>query len=267
MKAPLDELPANIADLFESERQAPRPSLEAERRVLGRVAVTLAATAAGTASLATSSAVAATAAGASAKVGGIALGIKLTIVVVSVGVAGTAAQIVRRQQMSAKPVVVASASHRRAAPVKVRPLPEVVAPAAMAPQEVPALPESVGEAPPVPPTRPSRKTALQPSHDPEAPATGKGSSEGSLTQESPLLASARERIAGHAPAEAIAVLAQHARRFPHGQLEEEREALWVQALVASGDAKAARARALEFRRHFPRSIQLYIVEAAVSAMK
>jgi len=267
MKAPLDEVPPSIAALYEAERQAPRPSLEAERRVRGRVAVTLAATAAGTASLATSSTVAATAAGASAKLGGLALGIKVTIVVVSVGVAGTAAHIVRRQQISTKPLVVASASHRRAAPVTVRPLPDVAKPAAMAPHELQASPESVGEAPPVPPTQASRKTEWQPSHGPEAPATGRGNSEGSLAQESPLLALSRERIAGHAPAEAIAVLAQHARRFPHGQLEEEREALWVQALVASGDAKAARARALEFRRHFPRSIQLYIVEAAVSAMK
>ena len=95
----------------------------------------------------------------------------------------------------------------------------------------------------------------------------KGETAAYLAQESPLLDLARRRIEGHDPAQAMALLAQHARRFPRGQLEEEREALWIQALVASGDGERARARELEFRRRFPHSIQLYVVEAALSAMK
>jgi hypothetical protein len=62
-------------------------------------------------------------------------------------------------------------------------------------------------------------------------------------------------------------LGRHARKFPNGQLEEEREALWVQALVASGDAGSARARGELFRRRFPRSIQLPIVDAALASME
>jgi hypothetical protein len=64
----------------------------------------------------------------------------------------------------------------------------------------------------------------------------------------------------------LLLLGQHARRFGHGQLAEEREALWVQALVANGNTEEARTRAVQFRRHFPRSIQIEIVNAAIHSI-
>ena len=69
-----------------------------------------------------------------------------------------------------------------------------------------------------------------------------------LTKENVPIAAALSALARGAPAEAIAALERHAHTFPAGQLEEEREALWIQALVAAGDGAGARARAERFRR-------------------
>jgi hypothetical protein len=267
MREPSGELPSYVAELLEAERHAPRPSAETERRVRGRVAATLALTAAGATSLAASSAVASTAAGVSAKIGGLALGIKVSAVVVGVGVLGTAGGIAWRHQVVAKArpdnVVHAVASHARAAPAKVsvRPLPDVVEPAVAT--ETPAPPGPVREPESAPVANGAPKLLGRSPRTTEAAARDEGNDRGTLADESPLLDRARASIETHYPAQALALLGEHKRRFPHGQLEEEREALWVQALVASGKAEDARARAAEFRRRFPRSIQLPIVEAAV----
>jgi outer membrane protein assembly factor BamD (BamD/ComL family) len=45
----------------------------------------------------------------------------------------------------------------------------------------------------------------------------------------------------------------HARRWPHGALEQEREILLIQALARQGDGPEARARAQRFLRRFPDS--------------
>jgi hypothetical protein len=258
MKERADDIPSYVAELFAAERQAPRPSAEVERRVRGKVAITLAATAAGTATLGASSAAAATA-GVSVKATGLALGIKLSVVAVSVGVVGAAGGIAWRQHVAARPSPAAVtrpvASHRGAAPLRpsVSPLPEVTAPVAEAP--VPA------ESPQPAPT--TAKSAARPARATEVAARDEGNDRGNLALESPLIDQSRRSIETHYPAQALARLAEHQRKFPHGQLEEEREALWVQALVASGNADSARAHAAEFRRRFPRSIQLPVVEAAL----
>jgi hypothetical protein len=55
---------------------------------------------------------------------------------------------------------------------------------------------------------------------------------------------------------AVTVLDEHARRFPGGQLVEDREALRVQALCAKGDAAAAREAARAFEAAHPKSPHL-----------
>jgi hypothetical protein len=57
-----------------------------------------------------------------------------------------------------------------------------------------------------------------------------------------------------APDDALASLEQHRTRFPHGDLEEEREALAIKALAKAGQPGAARARAAAFRARFPQSL-------------
>ncbi|HEY7376932.1 MAG TPA: outer membrane protein assembly factor BamD, partial [Polyangia bacterium] len=95
---------------------------------------------------------------------------------------------------------------------------------------------------------------------PAPPAAG-------LTEENVPIAAALAALARGAPGDAIAALEQHARRFPDGQLAEEREALWIQALVTAGDAASARARAERFRRRFPGGIQQEAVSAALEKIQ
>jgi hypothetical protein len=262
MKARADDVPSYVAELLAAERQAPHPSVEVERRVRGKVALTLAATAAGTATLGASSATAATAA-VSAKATGLALGIKLSVVAVSVGVVGAAGGIAWRQHVAARAATAAIArpllSHRGAVPAQpsVSPQPEVV---------VPEVTET-SAAEPVRPPPTAAKRAIRPARPAELAAEEEGSEQGNLAMESPLIDQARRGIETHYPSQALERLEEHQRRFPHGQLEEEREALWVQALVASGKTDSARAHAAEFRRRFPRSIQLPVVEAAIASIE
>ena len=82
-------------------------------------------------------------------------------------------------------------------------------------------------------------------------------------RERALLEDARQALARHAPGRALARLRDHGTEFPDGTLAEEREALAVQALVASGDRRAARARATNFRDHYSDSIFLDLVDELV----
>ena len=55
---------------------------------------------------------------------------------------------------------------------------------------------------------------------------------------------------------ALALVAEHGRRFPNGRLAEEREALRVRSLVAAGRRDEARRAATIFAHRFPRSVLL-----------
>jgi hypothetical protein len=71
-----------------------------------------------------------------------------------------------------------------------------------------------------------------------------------------LLGPARAALAHGDFASALAAIGKHERRFPSGQLAEEREALRVQALSGLGRANDARQTAAAFRARFPGSILL-----------
>jgi hypothetical protein len=66
---------------------------------------------------------------------------------------------------------------------------------------------------------------------------------------------AQSALAAHDPAAAQAALRSHGRLFPHGHLAEEREALAVQVLCASGRADEARRAAAAFVERHPTSPQ------------
>lgn len=87
-----------------------------------------------------------------------------------------------------------------------------------------------------------------------------------LDAERSLLDVARRALAEGKPADALAPLVAHARRFPNGFLVEEREALAINALVGSERYEEARVRAAEFLRRFPGSLLRSSVEAAVAAI-
>jgi len=90
---------------------------------------------------------------------------------------------------------------------------------------------------------------------------------GDLATERALLGDARAAHARGDQPEALRAVADHARRFPSGQLAEERESLWIKSLVAAGEPDAARARAAEFHRRFPRSIFLPAIDAALATIQ
>ena len=68
-------------------------------------------------------------------------------------------------------------------------------------------------------------------------------------------------------AAALALLVEHSRRFPVGRLAEERDALRVRALVASGRTIEARRAADAFDKRFPRSVLRPRVEETLRVME
>lgn len=87
-----------------------------------------------------------------------------------------------------------------------------------------------------------------------------------LARERALIEVARTALSRGQTAAAQSALERHAQNFPKGQMLEERESLWVQELVAAGDYPAARARGERFRKRFPRSIFLPVVDGALRSI-
>jgi hypothetical protein len=129
---------------------------------------------------------------------------------------------------------------------------EVSAPALVAPP-LPTAPAPL-ESPP--PTAPSATTTAAP-----APP----SRDASLAAERALLDMARTAVARGQGDVALGPLQRHAREFPQGRLAEEREWLWIQALVSTGQADLARDRAARFRKAFPHSLMIPALDRTVPA--
>jgi hypothetical protein len=87
-----------------------------------------------------------------------------------------------------------------------------------------------------------------------------------LRAERALIDDARARLAAGDATGALARAADHARQFPKAQLEEEREAIAIQALVLASRPDEARARADAFRARWPRSVYLSAVDAATRSI-
>jgi hypothetical protein len=84
-----------------------------------------------------------------------------------------------------------------------------------------------------------------------------------LAAERKLIEEARMALIQGDPRHALVAVERHKTQFAAGHLVEERESLWVKALVASGDRDAAVEHADRFRGRFPRSIFLPVVEGAL----
>lgn len=136
--------------------------------------------------------------------------------------------------------------------------------------EVRAMPSPQPEPPPPPvaasPPEPAAASRPAPpvSPAPRPPtATATEDRDVGLARERALLEIARTAVArGDAPAALVGV-ERHARRFPRGALAEEREVLWIQALLVAGRRDEAGARAERFRRQFPGSLAGRGLEAAL----
>jgi hypothetical protein len=84
-----------------------------------------------------------------------------------------------------------------------------------------------------------------------------------LAKEQALLEVARTALSRRKPVQALSALQEHGTRFPHASLSEEREVLFILALLGAGRDDEAKARASAFKKRFPRSMQLPIVDGAL----
>lgn len=144
-----------------------------------------------------------------------------------------------------------------------------------APPEPPPAPVvAVAVEPPMPPAPPPQQeppVVAEPVEVPTPPKPApapvrRPSRDEQLAAERALLEMARTSLTRGQPQTALEAIAQHARRHPKGQLAEERDSLWIRALVASGKGAEARARAEAFRARYPRSLLLPAVDAALNAL-
>lgn len=98
------------------------------------------------------------------------------------------------------------------------------------------------------------------------PPAPKDSPDLALAAERQLIEQARNALVRGEARAAEAPLSDHAARFPRGRLAEERESLWIQALLRQGRFPDARTRATNFERDFPNSLLLPAVEAAMKSI-
>jgi hypothetical protein len=89
---------------------------------------------------------------------------------------------------------------------------------------------------------------------------------GQLAQERALLDVARTALGRGEGEETLTALGKHEKRYPNGQLAEEREAIGIQALLLLARYDEARARGGRFRQRYPGSVLLPAVEAALATI-
>jgi hypothetical protein len=102
---------------------------------------------------------------------------------------------------------------------------------------------------------------------PSPPSSAPPSRSSQLTAERAILDEARQALAHGDPARALDRVELHRRSFPSPLLAEERDAMWVQALVKAGRSDDARARGEAFRKRFPDSLFSPAVESALESVR
>jgi len=145
--------------------------------------------------------------------------------------------------------------------VGLEPAPEEAPPPPGATEKVagsPAGPSGVGEA------RPRGAEAATAEARRERPRASRSPAL-DLEGERRLILAARAALTQGEPALAVESLTEHRRRFAGGLLGEERELLWIQALLALGRRDAATRRADRFRRAHSGSIHLPVLDALLEA--
>jgi hypothetical protein len=135
------------------------------------------------------------------------------------------------------------------------PLPLATPSAAPLVQPVASSPETLELGPSLPSAAPASTAAPKP-----APPI---SLERTLAEERRILDRAQMALTRGDPSTAIGATEEHRSRFPGGQLEAERETIFIQALVLAHRDEEARARAARFRARYPNSVFRRVVDLAV----
>ena len=227
-------------DFLDAAREGLEPTAADRARLRRSIAAQIAGIATVTATtVGASGASAGSAAGGTAAVAGAAgsgLVAKVVVGAIAISLAvGLGAMVARDRDPAVAPMTAAGSgtSAAKQAPV---------VPAAPAPSG-PTL-EATEPAPPAPPAAPPPVAR---------PVASKAATEGELTVETRLLASATEASRNGDPRAALTLLDEHRRRFPRGVLAEERDASRVFALCAVGSEQEALRSAKQFAREHPRS--------------
>lgn len=173
-------------------------------------------------------------------------GPKLALLAALVGGAGWLALGGEQQSASPDPAAIASDSGAVSTAARA---------SSMEPPAAPSPPPPAAPAPvePARPVAPRRRPTPRPAPAPTS----------TLAAEQALLEKARRALDAEDGPAALAAVADHARRFPRGQLAEERALLEIQALVRSGRLDAAHSRAARFRARFPDSLLLEALNLAL----
>ncbi len=238
----LPDLPSDVSALLDEARGTPSAPVSERRKVAARLAITT--------GLAIPSTTLAVSRAASSAWLGKALGVAL-LAVGGLGVARVAARHEEPHQRAPRAHAPASPPIARPAPPTtnaVSPTPSIIARAEPTATSAPA------------PTLPTGAAGLARTAHRSPDAVDEDLS---FRDELSLLERAHAALSGDDIDGATAALSQHARRFPHGRLEPEREALRVQCAAARGDREAASAARERFHRRFPDSVLGASVDRAV----
>jgi hypothetical protein len=111
-------------------------------------------------------------------------------------------------------------------------------------------------------------TSLSPERAPESPRASSLepqdlSRQSGLREQQALLDRARLALANGRHELCLAAIAAHQSRFPQSLLAEERDALTIKALAATGDLSSARERLVAFLANYPRSLLIPSLETTV----
>jgi hypothetical protein len=135
-------------------------------------------------------------------------------------------------------------------------------------EDLPKLPAAPPKRPPTEAALKQAVTSLSPELAPEPPGASSLepqdlSRQSGLREQQALLDRARLALANGQHELCLAAIATHQSRFPQSLLAEERDALTIKALAASGDLSSARERRVAFLANYPRSLLIPSLEATV----
>jgi len=140
----------------------------------------------------------------------------------------------------------------------------VASPRAAAPVRGPAIDLATAGGPtPEPPATVAPSAAIAKRPRPARTLTPRES----YAAELDLLQRAHAAYVGRSFSNALAIVAEHRRRFPSGRLAEEREALRVRSLAASGRTEEARRVVETFAGQFPHSVLLPRLQQAATGQE
>jgi hypothetical protein len=148
--------------------------------------------------------------------------------------------------------VVAAANPQRVALAPAPPQEEAPPPSALV---VEAAADQAAEAPRTQPPRPriARPVVAQRPVDEPAVAAQAPAVEAAVLDEVALLAAARRALRSN-PTHALALVHEHAERFPSSAFAEERAVLRIDGLVATGAVETARSERTRFAQRWPQSV-------------